>query len=77
MSRGGGAPGAGPALGGEGERAFEFRSVPSSLHMVPDPMGRYRGPADVAMGTLMGGTGGDGGLEELIESCRLAGIEGL
>lgn len=76
-SEGGGAGGlAGHALGGrEKERGFEFRCVPSSLHMVPDPMGRYRGPADVAMGTLMGGTGGDGGLEELIESCRLAGIE--
>lgn len=59
------------------EADFEFRCVPSSLHMVPDPMGRYRGPADVGMGTLMSGTGGDGGgLEELIESCRLAAAEG-
>lgn len=59
--------------GGEG-RDFEFRCVPSSLHMVPDPMGRYRGPADVGMGTLACGTGGNGGLEleDLIESCRLA-----
>lgn len=76
-SQGGSAPEAGHALGREGaERGFEFRCVPSSLHMVPDPMGRYRGPADVAMGTLMGGTGGEGGLEELIESCRLAGVDG-
>ncbi|CAM9408619.1 unnamed protein product [Ectocarpus sp. 6 AP-2014] len=61
------------AGGGEG-RDFEFRCVPSSLHMVPDPMGRYRGPADVGMGTLACGTGGNGGLEleDLIESCRLA-----
>eukprot|EP00752_Nemacystus_decipiens_P007422 g6635.t1 len=64
--------------GGEG-RGFELRCVPSNLHMVPDPMGRYRGPADVGMGTLMGGgTGGSGGLalEDLIESCRLAGDDG-
>ena len=62
--------------GGEG-RGFELRCVPSSLHMVPDPMGRYRGPADVGMGTLMCGTGGPGGLEleDLIESCRLADSE--
>lgn len=62
--------------GGEG-RGFELRYVPSSLHMVPDPMGRYRGPADVGMGTLMCGTGGSGGLEleDLIESCRLADKE--
>eukprot|EP00903_Cladosiphon_okamuranus_P008255 g7946.t1 len=62
--------------GGEG-RGFELRCVPSSLHMVPDPMGRYRGPADVGMGTLMCGTGGSGGLEleDLIESCRLADKE--
>lgn len=62
--------------GGEGAD-FELRCVPSSLHMVPDPMGRYRGPADVGMGTLMCGTGGDGGLEieDLIESCRLAASE--
>lgn len=62
------------AGGGEG-RGFELRCVPSSLHMVPDPMGRYRGPADVGMGTLMCGTGGSGGLEleDLIEACRLAG----
>ncbi|CAM9290914.1 unnamed protein product [Ectocarpus sp. 4 AP-2014] len=60
--------------GGQEERDFEFRCVPSSLHMVPDPMGRYRGPADVGMGTLACGTGGNGGLEleDLIESCRLA-----
>lgn len=63
-------------VGGEGAD-FELRCVPSSLHMVPDPMGRYRGPADVGMGTLMCGTGGDGGLEleDLIESCRLAANE--
>lgn len=62
--------------GGEGAD-FELRCVPSSLHMVPDPMGRYRGPADVGMGTLMCGTGGEGGLEleDLIESCRLAASE--
>lgn len=59
---------------GTGERDFELRCVPSSLHMVPDPMGRYRGPADVGMGTLTGGMGGEGGLEleDLIETCRLA-----
>lgn len=59
------------------ETDFELRFVPSSLHMVPDPMGRYRGPADVGMGTLMCGTGGDGSLdlEELIESCRLDASE--
>lgn len=51
---------------------FEFRCVPSSLYIVPDPMGRYRGPADVEMGTLMGGTGGGNDLEALIETCRLA-----
>lgn len=55
-----------------GDRGFDFRCVPSSLHMVPDPMGRYRGPADVGMGTLVGGPGGEGGLEDLIETCRLA-----
>lgn len=63
-------------LAGAGEeRGFELRCVPSSLHMVPDPMGRYRGPADVGMGTLMCGTGGSGGLEveDMIQSCRLAG----
>lgn len=48
----------------------EFRCVPSSTHMVPDPMGRYRGPADVGMGTLVGG--GAGGLDDFIESCRTA-----
>lgn len=59
---------------GSGDRDFELRCVPSSLHMVPDPMGRYRGPADVGMGTLKTGTGGEGGLEleDLIEACRLA-----
>lgn len=51
------------------EPEVEFRCVPSSAHMVPDPMGRYRGPADVGMGTLVGGTGQ---LEDLIENCRLA-----
>ena len=65
------------ALAGREGRGFELRCVPSSLHMVPDPMGRYRGPADVGMGTLMCGTGGSGGLEleDLIETCRLAGNE--
>lgn len=57
---------------GSSDMDFEFRCVPSSLHIVPDPMGRYRGPADVEMGTLMGGTGGGTDLEELIEACRLA-----
>ena len=55
---------------------FEFRCVPSSLHIIPDPMGRYRGPADVSMGTLAGRTDGDGGLDDLIDACRRADDEG-
>lgn len=56
-------------VAGEVGVEVEFRCVPSRAHMVPDPMGRYRGPADLGMGTLVGGTGQ---LEDLIESCRFA-----
>ncbi|CAM9506791.1 unnamed protein product, partial [Choristocarpus tenellus] len=39
---------------------FELRLVPSDLHTVSDPMGCYRGPADMGMGVLGGGAGEEG-----------------
>lgn len=62
----------GCTLVGSSGMDFEFRCVPSTSHIVPDPMSRYRGPADLEMGTLMGGAEGSTGLEDLIETCRLA-----
>lgn len=61
---------AGYTLAAGGGKDFEFRCVPSNLHILPDPMGRYRGPADVAMGTLAGGIDGNAGLDDLIDACR-------
>lgn len=61
---------AGFVASGRGVLNFCFRCVPSNLHIMSDPMGRYRGPADVDMGTLLGGTEGNGDFEHLIETCR-------
>lgn len=65
----------GYTLAAGGGKDFEFRCVPSNFHILPDPMGRYRGPADVAMGTLAGGIDGNEGLDSLINACRHASDE--
>lgn len=66
---------AGYTLAAGGGKDFEFRCVPSNFHILPDPMGRYRGPADVVMGTLGGGMDGNAGLDGLINACRRASDE--
>lgn len=59
------------SLGTRDTLDFDFRIIPSELHLVPDPMARYRGPADLDMGTLVGSTSGNEDVEQLVERCRL------
>lgn len=66
----------GVGRGGTRDRNFAFRFVPSDSHLAPDPMGRYRGPADLDMGTLAWGAEGGVDFERLLEACRAEGTNG-